>query len=280
MISRCVRNNPVVEQTMKKLYSERDETGDVTFIVELESIRAHRCILATLSPKYKAQFYGVQPDTGDIHVNNVSAAAFKEFLQFFYLENIVLTKENIDEVLNLAKQSLVNGFVTECIDFVKEVTMATMDIDNVCWAYPLAILHDINELKLHCELQISADTRKLFASDEFINCDQDVLIRILKLDSFSCKETDVFDGCIAWAREMCQKSNLSTENAENLRTALGSAIAEIRFISMTVEEFAIIHSKFKGFFSADESNEIFCIIGKLKNFKSKRFNQMSRNIRL
>lgn len=92
---RNVRENPLVNQGMHKLYANREETGDVTFIVDSESIRAHRCVLAAFSPKYEAQLFGAMPEKGDIIVDDVSAAVFKEFLQFFYLDKVELTMENI-----------------------------------------------------------------------------------------------------------------------------------------------------------------------------------------
>ena len=61
-----------------------------------------------------------------------------------------------------------------------------------------------------------------------------------------------------------------------MHTALSDAITQIRFSSMTAEEFAEIHSKYKRFFTNKESIEIFFMIGKLKGFKSKRFNQTPR----
>lgn len=45
---------------------------------------------------------------------------------------------------------------------------------------------------------------------------------------------------------------------------------------MTIEEFAAIHNKYKGFFTNDESQEILYMIGKDKDFKSNRFNQTAR----
>ncbi|XP_055303218.1 BTB/POZ domain-containing protein 3-like [Sitodiplosis mosellana] len=268
-----IRDNKVVNETMNVLYSQKNETGDVTFVVESESIRAHRNILAAISPKYKAQFYGAHADKGEIHVNDVSAAAFNEFLQFFYLNRVDLNTKNIEGVLNLAKQSLVDAFVTECIDFLMEV----VNVDNLCWAYRLAISYDIKKLKDHCEPQISANTKKVFASEDFINCDHDLLIHILKLDTMDCKETEVFDACIAWAKSIVRQEDMDSGDMEHLHATLFDAITHIRFSSMTAEEFAEIHSKYKGFFTADESCEIFYMIGKLKGYKSQRFNQTPRN---
>lgn len=61
--------------------------------------------MAALSPKYKAQFYGAMPETDVVNVSGVSAAAFEEFLKFFYTDKVSLSIENIEDVLNLAKQS-------------------------------------------------------------------------------------------------------------------------------------------------------------------------------
>lgn len=71
--------------------------------------------------------------------------------------------------------------------------------------------------------------------------------------------------------------NIDIENKENLRLELDEAISEIRFCSMTSEEFAALHNLHKGFFTSDESIEIVYIIGKVKDFESEKFNQKPRN---
>lgn len=91
------------DQTMEKLYSNRNQTGDVTFLVESQRIRAHRNVLAARSPEYNAQFKGPIRNLSEIHVPNVSAAAFNIFLQFFYKKTIELTMDNIGMVLVLAE---------------------------------------------------------------------------------------------------------------------------------------------------------------------------------
>lgn len=79
------RKNISIKQTLNTLYSDKNETGDAEFQVESEIVRAHRCVLAATSPKYKAQFYGLQAEEGRILLSDVSVSAFEEFLQFFYL---------------------------------------------------------------------------------------------------------------------------------------------------------------------------------------------------
>lgn len=112
-------NSENIKQMLEKLYTDRNEIGDITFVVESERIRAHRNVLAALSLKYKAQFYGPNPDKDEIFIPTISA--FKEFLQFFYKDRVDLTMDNIETVLDLAQQSLNEEFVDICIDFLQNV---------------------------------------------------------------------------------------------------------------------------------------------------------------
>ncbi|KAG4073815.1 hypothetical protein HA402_001039 [Bradysia odoriphaga] len=270
-----LRKNRLVTKSLKKLYDDRDKTGDVCFIVGSNRIRAHRCVLASISSKYETQFYGCQPVTGDVIVSEeYSAHAFIKFIQLFYLDEILMTTNVVEDVLELAKQSRVDAFVQLCVDFLIDVS----PLDNVFLGYRLALSYDFVQLKELCESLIKKHTVKAFRSDEFIvNCDFDSLLSILKLDTLNCKESDVFNACIKWAKEACRLGNTDPEEPENLRCELGNIITEIRFASMTIEEFANIHRSNAKFFRKDEINEIIYLIGKVKFYKSRIFNQRPRN---
>lgn len=260
-------------QIIKQLYLDRDVTGDVTFIVETEQIHVHKCVLVALSSKYRAQFCGPNPDEGDVTVAHVSASSFKEFIKFFYVETVDLSVENIEEILDLSKQSLVDDFIETCESFLMK-TVA--ELNNVCWCYRLAILYDNKQLRNHCEELISENTTNVLTSSDFIECDREVLLNILKMDTINCKETEIFNACIKWARAACKHKNLDDTDVKNLRTVLGDVVYQIRFASMSMEEFTTLHKSHEGFFSSDESIEIFYIIGKLQEFNSQKFNQNQR----
>lgn len=259
-------------QILEKLYLERDETGDVAFIVGSERIRAHRWVLAAASPKFKAQFYGPNADANDIEIPHVSAAAFNDFLQFFYMKTVHMSMETIEAVLNLAQQSLVDEFVSNCISYL----VNAMTSKNVCWIYLFAIMYDLDLLCRECEREISRNTTQIFQSAEFPWCNRDVLLRILQIDTLNCTETEVFNACMLWARASCKQKNLDDENFENLREALGEVIHQIRFSSMDSKEFAALLKSADGFFTPDEIVEILYITSKLEGFESQKFNQEPR----
>ncbi len=257
-----VRENPFLKKAKVELFAGRSETGDTKFVVQYQVIHAHRCVLAALSPKYKAQFYGAMPNKEIIELKNVSAAAFMEFLQFFYVDEVTLTMENIECVIDLAQQSLVADFVEECTKFLLDM----VGIDKLVWCYRLSVLYQIALLQQFCEEQISMHITKVFKSAGFLECDCKILELILKLDQLTCKEVEVFDACISWARAACKRNCIELQSvAAHLREVLGDAVFQIRFCTMSVEEFASLHKLYAGFFSTDESNEIIYGIGKVND---------------
>lgn len=129
-------NSGNIKEMLEQLYSDRDQIGDAVFIVESQQIRAHRSILAALSPKYRAQFYGSNPDQGEIQIPDVSAAAFQEFLQFFYKESVNLTMGNIASVLDLTQQSLVEGSIEICVNFLKKPEMCA---SFIAWPFCMTL---------------------------------------------------------------------------------------------------------------------------------------------
>lgn len=256
----------------KRLYEDREETGDIVFVVDSERIRAHKCILAALSAKYKTQFYGSQPDAGEIHVRDISVAAFKLFIRFFYGKSTNLSLENISEILNLAKQCLVDRLVDKCSTYLRD----SVTSNNMVWVYRLAILYDLKIVRTACEANIRSGIPRMFKSNDFLRCDQSVLIQILKIEPINCDEWELLKGCMSWAEAICARSNIDGRNSANLRSVLGPAIEQIRFNSLTINQFAKFNAMYKGFFSLEEFQEITNIIANLKDFKSKRFSQRSR----
>lgn len=258
-----------------KLYADRGKTGDIKFLVEGEVIWAHKSVLAAISPKYEAQFYSSQqPDDDEVHVEDISPAAFEEFIKFCYIEDCDLTIDIIEEILNLSKQCLINHFVTKCGLFL--INAMNKCNRNICLIYRLAIMYEIKAVKDLCEHRIRANIPQMFKTDDFLECDREVLIHILDIKTLDCTEVDVFEGCIAWARTACLQRDIDNSTPINLRSVLKSAIDHIRFRSMNINQFVELDKKYEGFFSAEEFREITRVIVDANNFISHNFNQSTR----
>lgn len=265
------RDNPLVKETSERLYKSRNTTGDIKFKIDDVEIPAHKCILAAFSPKYQRQFYGDFDDRNcdciELKEPNVSAAAFNEYLQFFYLDQVRLTRENIADVLFLAKESLVDEFYNECSQFLSE----TLSIENVCQSYELAQLHDYGDLSLSCERLIKSKLIDVFGTSGFLNSNRAVISDIIRLAGTKCRAKCVFEACILWAKNFCSENDMDPNNNVLLRNALGDVLYEIRFDTMAFEEFVKYYRPFKSLFTEDEREEILQLIGKITDFQPQWF---------
>lgn len=229
------------------------ETADVHFLLgdeqQPERIPAHKSILSVGSDVFKAMFYGELKEEGDVRIVDASAAAFKEFLQYFYLDSVETTKSNVSDVVNLGKKYNVVG----CLRICEKRLRADLSHRNVCSSYELAILFDLKKLKRKCEMLISAQTQEVLKSSDFVNCSRNVLGHILKLDRLSCSESDVFYGCIAWLKAAAKTDQVTKELVHN---HLGDLFSEIRFGAMSIEEFSALLPSYQHLFLANELSEI------------------------
>lgn len=248
-----------------------EDLADVNFIFnndsEIVKIPAHKAILAALSPVFRAMFFGLLKERADVDIFGASAHGFKDFLQFFYLDRVVLSIDTIDEVVQLADRYDMAQYINNCINFFAQ----NLTSKNVCIAYQLSIsLNNVN-LKNLCKEFICTYTSNVFASDAFIRCNQTVLKHILELDVLQCEEANVFRACVEWAKFACKENNLDENKGENKRKVLGDCLYLIRFSTIKAEEFANYAQMHETMFTPDELIEIFFAIttGKYKSNKFK-----------
>lgn len=96
------KNNLPVEAFEKIFVTD---TADVHFVFhengKIEKIPAHKHLLSALSTVFKAMFCGNWAETDEVNISDFTTAGFKEFIQFFYKNEVKLTEENVREVLCL-----------------------------------------------------------------------------------------------------------------------------------------------------------------------------------
>lgn len=148
---RLYKNDVIYEKSHDILISA---TADIHFIFETESdtvkVPANRACLAASSPVFNAMFNGELKEEGDVKIVDVSSAAFKEFLQFFYEHQVKLTIDNISDVLKLVDYYDVVDGLPICINFLKE----RLTFNDLVWGLDLAIKCCLDELKAFCKDEI------------------------------------------------------------------------------------------------------------------------------
>lgn len=266
--------NQYMLESGKKLYLDTD-TADVHFSFDLDNgtvrrIGSHKILLAAVSDKFMDIFYGKSKGIGgDIKLIDVSDAAFVEFLQYFYLSKVKLTAENIDDVMLLGYKYNVKKCVEDCIQFL--IDTYGLNSENVCAALFLAIQYDRRELIKLCETCITLDTAAVFDSVAFLRCEWFVLAHILKMNVFSCSEVEVFEASMAWVKIKCGQNVLTKEMID---THLHELQYEIRFKSMTIEEFCILEAKYGTVLRTNFHTITNMIV--LPQFQSENFNKHPR----
>lgn len=254
----------------RNLYLD-ERTADLHFLFEMkdgevELVAAHKIIVSTGSKVFETMFYGSIPEGVEVKISNATVSAFKEFLQFFYLDKVTLTPQNITEVINLVRQYGIERCMKQCIDFLKE----TLTNDDIFSGYQLAIQFDLLDLKHFCERKISGNAEEVLKSDGFLNCDGSLLHNILQLNSLVCEYIYLFDAIMSWAKKSCEKNSLDAGEMTNLRKQLNGSMYLIPFRRMKFEDFAARNAEYSGLFTASELTDIIQIIAS-KKYKSEMF---------
>lgn len=267
-ISIGVYESQVAKEALEKLYKD-EEMADVYFVFKSgERIPAHKILLSAGSEVFRAMFYGPIKEKGDVQMDEASAAGFVEFLQFFYSNIIKLTMVNIDNVMNYVHKY----DVTECFDFCVQFLIKHPTPDNVLQVHGLAVLFEQNVLRSKCEHLISSKTEVVLRLPSFLECDRRAISSILEQDVLSCPETVLFEAVMSWVKAASKQEELTRDI---IQKHLGDLFYQIRFRSMTYDQFVDQLPNYDRLFTRDELNEIFHM-KKSEQFQPMMFNAFRR----
>lgn len=270
----CILTN--TNNNFRVLYLN-SQLADVYFTFKSgdERVPAHKFILTVISPVFETAFLGSMPETNEIQILDecVDAAAFKEFLQFFYLKEVKISLAPIQGVIHLAKKYQ----ISECLNICSSFLIASLSNDEICWAYQLAIHYELNDLKTFCRSEISINIKDVLKSDGFLNCDWKILNEIVKLDKLYCQELVLLDACLKWAQNACERNKFNANIKRNIRKLLKDTIYEIRYKNVTFSELKNhLKDSFNPYFDSELSDIKRIIESKRKCRNAGKFNCSAR----
>jgi hypothetical protein len=230
-------------QTTKKTVLERSRhmfnnpfMSDIAFSCEGSDKKffAHKFVLATSSAVFHAMFYGELAEKNPVvHLSDTDEESLEEFLRFLYTDECNLSTNNAVFVLYLAKKYIVPYLAQKCVEFLE----TNLAVANVSTVLQQALQFDGKKLEKKCLELIDLKTSEAVASDAFTDINEATLAHILKRESLTVKEVDLFKAVLKWSEAECSRKGIEA-NAKNKRAAMGNAIYQIRFTSMTPNEFA------------------------------------------
>jgi len=137
-------------------FSQLREEGslcDITLYAENRPFMAHKGLLASASDYFRAMFASEMRETHakEIELHGVNAPGLEKVLDFIYSGEIILSLENIHDILAAGSHLQVKVVMDFCVDFlISEVTLENcVDIGHIANAYNLSrVDHHVNVFML------------------------------------------------------------------------------------------------------------------------------------
>ena len=234
---------------------------------------AHKYVLGTSSAVFYAMFYGELAEKNSVvNLSDTDDVILEQFLRFLYTDECNLTEDNAMLVLYLAKKYIVPLLADKCIEFLKGIFTE----ENVLTLLDQADQLDERKLENKCWDFIELNASVVINSAAFTDIKQTTLVTLLKRDALNVKEVDLFKAVVKWSEAECSRKGIEA-NPKNKRTVLGNAIYQVRFLSMTAEEFAKNVSR-TGVLSAEELVLFYGTLSGLKRL-SRVWNMTERSVK-
>ena len=252
-----------VLQRNRHMFNNSD-MSDISFTCEGSDkvFYAHKYVLGTSSVVFKAMFYGDLAEKNSVvHLSDTVENSFEQFLRYLYTDACNLTANNAASIMYLSKKYMVSSLTLKCVNLLKQSIKA----DNATSILEDAVHFDEKSLENSCWEFIKSNTKQVVASKDFNNISQTTLASLLKLDCVDASEVELFRAMLNWSDFQCVKNGMEATR-ENMRSVIGDAIYNLRFLAMSQYEFAVnvatsglltteeivpIYNKFSGIQSPD-----------------------------
>lgn len=224
-----------LSQRMEKLLKDSD-TLDIHFLFDEEDgkvkrLAAHRNILSSASPVFKAMFFGPLAEKDEVTIVDVTHKSFDCMLKFIYTDEAKLEPDVAGSVLYLAKKYDIPGLADHCKSYIK----TSMDRENVVSILQGLMFAADEELNEVCLKLMDRNGHFIINSNHVVEkMNWDILKMIITRDTFCAREIDILDAIQWWIKKQPGNENLTHNEVRDL---MDEIIPLIRFPTMTMKEF-------------------------------------------
>ncbi|XP_061492355.1 kelch-like protein 6 isoform X1 [Rhineura floridana] len=186
----------VLQNGLENLRLENSLT-DVTLCVGSMKFSCHRVVLAAASNYFRAMFCNDLKEKYEekIVIKGVDAETMQILLDYTYTSKVLITKENVQKVLEAASLFQFLRMVEACSNFLNEA----LHPENCVGILRLADAHSLDKLKQQAKSYIIQNFSQVLNYDEFLELPVDVLYSMLKSDDlWVTEEAQVFEAVINW----------------------------------------------------------------------------------
>ncbi|KAK7590688.1 hypothetical protein V9T40_002301 [Parthenolecanium corni] len=182
-------------------------------------------------------FNGGLPETqSPIKIVDVQPEAFKSMLEYIYADDINM--DSLDQACELcyvAKKYMLPQLLKTCMEFIwKDV-----DCETALRAYEFAKLFDDSGILEKSMKIISEKTTDIVSRGSALSMNEKTLLDILDREELNVpSELYLFRVLQSWVLFNVNRTEDETYDVEKVRTFAKSALKKIRFLTMSVSEFA------------------------------------------
>ncbi|KAM8901996.1 kelch-like protein 6 isoform 3-T3 [Lycaon pictus] len=193
---------------------------DVILCVDIQEFSCHRVVLAAASNYFRAMFCNDLKEKYEkrIIIKGVDAETMHTLLDYTYTSKALITKQNVQRVLEAANLFQFLRMVDACASFLTEA----LNPENCVGILRLADTHSLDSLKKQVQNYIIQNFVQILNSEEFLELPVDTLYHILKSDDlYVTEEAQVFETVMSWVRhKQSERLCLLPYVLENVRLPL------------------------------------------------------------
>lgn len=224
----AVYGNPELFASDMAKIVDNEEFSDIAFVVgaEKKKIFAHKIILAARCEVFRAMFAEAKHQQKDkakkdtlLMLQDVTPTVFRTVLDYIYTNTAVLSHATVVDVLASAVEYGLEGLIDCCVNFLS----SHLKVDTACEAMQAASTYKQKGLQATCIAFIEQNTRKIFASPNWVEISEDTLCEILRSDNLQADEVEVLEAVKHWGNVN------SVVSTQPLKDVLAKVICHVRF---------------------------------------------------
>uniref|UniRef100_A0A671LSE9 BTB domain-containing protein n=1 Tax=Sinocyclocheilus anshuiensis TaxID=1608454 RepID=A0A671LSE9_9TELE len=192
---------PHSEQLLQglQLLRQDHELCDIVLRVGDAKIHAHKVVLASISPYFKAMFTGnlSEKETSEVEFQCVDEAALKAIVEYAYTGTVFISQETVETLLPAANLLQVKLVLKECCSFLE----SQLDAGNCIGISRFAETYGCHELCLSTSKFICQHFEEVCQTEEFLELTRAELDEIVSNDCLNVlTEESVFYALESWIK--------------------------------------------------------------------------------
>lgn len=201
--------------------NEMRESGalcDVSLSVGDKRFPLHRVVLAASCPYFAAMFHSglAEASRPEVDIHGVAPEVVERLLGFIYSGEILITRENCQDLLAASNMFRLTDIVQACCDFLQR----ELHPSNCVGIFRFAEMHGCTNLKLEAKRFIERRFTEVINEEEFYELPTDTLRHFLKSEGLSIDtEFQVFEATMRWI----------LHNVEERRALFFDVLEAVRF---------------------------------------------------